>query len=132
MSNLKNILPQVFQCSLLHDVHSELSNGFDSNYVITEDLCCHFGTNKKKNLWRCVWLRWWEMTLNVMKRKVKLWNATTDNIETQALTISVETKSNRYLQLMDHQGRASPNHHYAWWWKRFRSPTLLFWVHYWP
>ena len=48
MSNLKNILPQVFQCSLLHDVHSELSNGFDSNYVITEDLCCHFGTNKKK------------------------------------------------------------------------------------
>ena len=33
---------------------------------------------------------------------------------------------------MDHQGRASPNHSHVWWWKRFRQPTVLLWIHYWP
>ena len=35
---------------------------------------------------------------------------TKGNIKTQTLTISIDIKSNWYLQSMDHQGRASPNH----------------------
>ena len=44
----------------------------------------------------------------------------------QILTILVDIKSNWYLQLMDHQGRASPNHNHVWW--RKRLSTWAQWV----
>ena len=50
---------------------------------------------------------------NITYRKVKFWNRTNDNIKTQTLTTSVDIKYNRHLQLMDHQGRASPNYNHV-------------------
>ena len=44
------------------------------------------------------------------EQKVKFRNETKGNIKTQTLTISVDIKSNWYLQPMDHQVRAFPNH----------------------
>ena len=64
--------------------------------------------------------------------KVKIKNATKYNIKTQKLTMSVDIKCNGYLQLLNHQGRASSNHNHVWRWKRFRLPVLLLWINYWP
>ena len=66
------------------------------------------------------------------EQKIKFWNATKCNIKTQTWTMSVDIKHNWYLQLMYHHGRACPNHNHVWWWRRFRSPDLLLWTHYWP
>lgn len=60
------------------------------------------------------------------KRKVKFWNATKCNIKTQTLTILVNVKSDRCLQLMDHQGSPFSKSQSCDDWKGFAHPLYSY------